>query len=309
MNTWRPARSLAGLLIAVLAGGCLLAAGALCGLAWQRFTIGFDLTVFFYALLALLLAAGAARLVYQLISVARLRYTLDRNALVIHWGGLRQIVPLARVRQAVAIADLTSPDRPTRPRRGLWPGLWVGQARLGTDLPVLAYATAPPPRQVLVITPTVAYVVSPARPADFLADLARRQALGPTQDATQQTEVAAWAAHPLLHDRLATGLLLSGLVLNLALFGYLAWMYARLPDLFPLHWNTQGEADLIGHAEELLRLPLIALGLWLADGVLAALLHRRERLAALFLYGGGVVVQIVFWAAALTIVLRATAGG
>ena len=43
--------------------------------------------------------------------------------------------------------------------------------------------------------------------------------------------------------------------------------------------------------------------------MLAALVHRRERLAALFLYGGGVVVQIVFWAAVLTIVLRAVAVG
>jgi hypothetical protein len=239
----------------------------------------------------------------------RLRYVLDRHALTIHWGGLRQVVPLARIRQAVAVADLPPAERPT-PRRGLrWPGLWVGTGRAADGGPLLAYATAPPPGQVLLVTPTVAYLVSPARPAEFLADLAGRQAQAPTQGPAQGTTAAGWAVHPLLQDRLAVGLLLAGLVLNLALFGYLAFMVARLPELFPLHWNTQGEADLIGHADELLRLPLIALGLWLADGVLAALLHRRERLAALFLYSGGVVVQVVFWAAVLTIVLRAVAGG
>jgi hypothetical protein len=308
MNTWRPARSVAGPLIAALAVGCLLVAGGLAWLAWDRFATGFDFGVFLYALLAGLCAAGAAWAGYQLLSVARLRYTLDRNALIIHWGGLRQVVPLARVREAVAVADLPAPQRPRRPRGPRWPGLWVGAARGGADQPVLAYATAPPGGQVLVITPTVAYAVSPAPPADLLAELARRQALGPTQDPPQGTEAAAWATHPLLHDRLAVGLLLLGLVLNLALWGYLAVMVARLPDLFPLHWNTQGEADLIGHAEEVLRLPIIALGLWLADAGLAALLHRRERLAALFLYSGGVGGQIVFWAAALTIVLRAVAG-
>lgn len=309
MNTWRPTRSVAGPLLAALVGGCLLVAGGLAWLAWDRFATGFDFGVFLYALLAGLCAAGAGWAGYQLLSVARLRYTLDRNALIIHWGGLRQVVPLARVSQAVAVADLPAPERPRRPRGPRWPGLWVGAARAGADQPVLAYATAPPPRQVLVMTPTVAYAVSPARPADFLAELARRQALGPTQDPPQGTEAAAWATHPLLHDRLAVGLLLLGLVLKLALWGYLAVMVARLPDLFPLHWNTQGEADLIGHAEELLRLPVIALGLWLADALLAALLHRRERLAALVLYGGAAVVQVVFWAAALTIVLRAVAGG
>jgi hypothetical protein len=308
MNTWLPVRSAAGLFVALLAGGCLLGAGGAAWQAWDRFTTGFDLGVFALALLALLLAVAAAWLLYQLYSTLRLRYTLDRNALVIHWGGLRQVVPLARINRAVAVADLPPAERPSRLRGLRWPGRWVGAAR-ADGLPVLAYATAPPPRQVLLITPTMAYVVSPARPTDFLADLARRQALGPTQEPVQGTHAAGWAAHPLLRDRLAVGLLLGGLVLNLALFGYLAFMAVRLPELFPLHWNTQGEADLIGHADELLRLPLIALGLWLADAVLGALVHRRERLAALFLYGGGVVVQVVFWAAVLTIVLRATAGG
>lgn len=309
MNNWRPVRSGAWLLNAALAGGCALAAGGLAWLAWTRFAAGFDPLVFTYALLALLLLLAVAWLVYRLISVARLRYTLDRNALIIYWGGLRQIIPLARIRQAVAVADLAAPERPSRPRGLPWPGLWVGAARRADGLPVLTYATAPPAGQVLLITPTIGYIVSPARPADFLADLERRQALGPTQEPPQGTTATAWAAHPLLQDRVAVGLLLAGLVLNVALFGYLAFMVASLPELFPLHWNTQGEADLIGPADELLRLPLIALGLWLADGLLAALVHRRERLVALFLYGGGVVVQIVFWAAVLTIVLRAVAGG
>lgn len=309
MNIWLPVRSVAGVVGAVLAAGCLLAAGGAAWLAWTQLATGFDLRVFGAALLALVLVAAALRLIYQVYSIARLRYTLDRNALVIYWGGLRQVIPLARIHQAVAVADLAAPARPARPRGLHWPGLWVGATRGADGLPVLAYATAPPARQVLLVTPTVAYVVSPARPADFLADLERRRALGPTQEPAQGTTVAGWIAHPLLQDRLAGGLLLIGLLLNLALFGYLAFMLARLPELFPLHWNTQGEADLIGPANDLLRLPLIALGLWLADGVLAALLHRRERLAALFLYGGGVVVQIVFWAAVLTIVLRAVTVG
>jgi len=81
------------------------------------------------------------------------------------------------------------------------------------------------------------------------------------------------------------------------------------PERFALHGNTQGEPDRIGRPDELLVLPVIALLLWLADLAGAVLVHRRERLAALFLYAGGVVVQVVFWAAVLTIVLRAVARG
>ena len=121
--------------------------------------------------------------------------------------------------------------------------------------------------------------------------------------------MAPWARHPLPGDRLARGLALAGLALNLALFGYLAFMYSTLPDLFALHWNTQGDPDRIGHPDELLRLALIALGLWLVDLLAGLVIHPRERLAALFLYAGAVVVQVVFWAAVLTIVLRAVAGG
>src|SRR5690242_8591063 len=104
MNTWLPVRSVAGLVGAVLAGGFLLLAGGAAWLAWTHLATGFDLLVFGYAVLAGACVLAALRLAYQFYSAARLRYTLDRNALTIYWGGLRQIIPLARIRQAVAVA-------------------------------------------------------------------------------------------------------------------------------------------------------------------------------------------------------------
>ena len=287
----------------------LVAAAGLGWVAAGRLTTQYDLLVFLYALLAGGAAAGAIFLAYHLYGYFSLRYTLDRNALIIRWAGLRQVIPLARIRQARAVGDLPAAARPPAPRGVRWPGLWVGTGRAADGAPVLSYATVAPARQVLVVTPTVQYTISPADPQAFLAELAGRQALGPTQEATEGTQVARWAEHPLPGDRVARGLMLAGLALNLALFGYLAFMYPALPDLFALHWNTQGDPDRIGHPGELLRLALIALGLWGADLLAALVVHPRERLAALFLYGGAVVVQVVFWAAVLTIVLRAVAGG
>jgi hypothetical protein len=290
--------------------GALLAAAALLGWAAAgRFADQYDLLVFLYALLALGAGAGALFLAYHLYGYFSLRYTLDRNALVIRWAGLRQVIPLARIQQARAVVDLPAAARPPRPQGMRWPGLWVGTARAADGAPVLSYATTTPAGQVLLVTPTVQYAISPADPAAFLAELAGWQALGPTQAPAQSTEAAGWAAHPLLTtDRLARGLASAGLILNLALFGYLAFIYPSLPDLFALHWNTQGDPDRIGRPDELLRLPLIALGLWGADLLAGLVIHPRERLAALFLYAGAVVVQVVFWAAVLTIALRAVAG-
>jgi hypothetical protein len=309
MKAWPPVRSVAGPLGFALVAALLLAAGGLGWSAAQRFVAGYDLLVFLYALLALGAGLGAAFLAYHLYGYWSLRYLLDRNALIIRWAGLRQVIPLERIRQAVAVADLPPADRPPRLRGLRWPGLWIGTTRPADRPPVLSYASAPPARQVLLVTPTLHYTISPAAPADFLADLAQRQALGPTQDLAQGTEPAGLAGHPLLSDRVALGLVIGGLLLNLALFGYLAFMYPHLPDVIALHWNTQGDPDRIGHPDELLRLPLIALALWGADLLGAALVHRRERLAALFLYAGAAVVQIVFWAAVLTIVLRVVVNG
>src|SRR5215212_9140201 len=165
MKTWPPVRSVAGLVGLVLVTGLLGIAGLLGWAALQRLATQYDLPVFLYALLAGLAGAAALLLAYHLCSYWSLRYTLDRNALVIRWGGLRQVIPLARIGQAVALADLPPAERPPSPRGLRWPGLWVGTARPATGAPVLSYATAPPARQVLLVTPTVRYTISPATPA------------------------------------------------------------------------------------------------------------------------------------------------
>ena len=42
-------------------------------------------------------------------------------------------------------------------------------------------------------------------------------------------------------------------------------VYNGLPNILPLHWNSQGQIDRVGDPQELLRLPVIALGIWLMN--------------------------------------------
>ena len=69
--------------------GVLLAAAALLGWAAAgRLATQYDLLVFLYALLAGAAGAGAIFLAYHLYGYFSLRYSLDRNALIIRWAGL-----------------------------------------------------------------------------------------------------------------------------------------------------------------------------------------------------------------------------
>ena len=107
-------------------------------------------------------------------------------------------------------------------------------------------------------------------------------------------------------DRVARILLLGGLLVCTLFFGYMSLVYNGLPNILPLHWNSQGQIDRVGDPQELLRLPVIALGIWLLNTVLAALVRRRERAATLFLLAGAVAVPFVFAASTLSIVLLTT---
>ena len=111
----------------------------------------------------------------------------------------------------------------------------------------------------------------------------------------------------LRSDRLVRWLLVAGIALNVLFFAYVYLVYSGLPSRLALHWNAQAEIDRIGEPGELLRLPLFALIILLANAAIGLWAYRRERAVTLFLLAGAVATQVVFWAGALSIVLRASA--
>lgn len=103
----------------------------------------------------------------------------------------------------------------------------------------------------------------------------------------------------LRQDRLALGLLVATTLALAALLLWLATSYSELPDLLPLHFDAQGNADRIGERREILVLPAIA-GLVYGVNVGAGLLLRlrwQRPFAAYLLWAGALLVQVLIWLA------------
>ncbi len=238
---------------------------------------------------------------YWYYGLATLRYTMDRNALVIACGASRYVVPMEEIRRTVRGDEVSI----LQGFRGVgWPGYLMGSLRL-RDLGLLLVAsTEPVERQLIVVTDRMCYGISPRRPEQFRADLAARQALGPLHPTEQTVEYVSFVAAPVWRDRWYWATVLLAFVANAALFGIIALRYPTLPERLPLHFDAQGMVDRVGFKSGLIVVPTIGALSLAANGVLGTILHGRERLAAYLLAGMTVILQVVLWVAALGILGR-----
>jgi hypothetical protein len=106
----------------------------------------------------------------------------------------------------------------------------------------------------------------------------------------------------LLHDRALQLLLAAALVVNLALFGYLAIRFEVLPDNLPLHFDVTGLPDRIEAKTSIFGLAIIGLIVFVANTGLGVLAHRRQRAAALLLAVSALLIQILMWFATINII-------
>lgn len=106
----------------------------------------------------------------------------------------------------------------------------------------------------------------------------------------------------LWRDLPGVGLIVASIIGTVALVVYVRAWLPSLPHLLPLHYNGQGSVDLIGPATDLYRMPGIGAVVFLSDLILAAILHRRERLGALVLLAASVLVQVMLIVATINIV-------
>jgi hypothetical protein len=271
------------LLLAVLRGGWLTLGG-------------FISVVLLLASVPVLLVVG-----YRTYALARARYVLSRNALVVEWGGRRLVVPMAQVVEARSVVDFDSDLLP----RGLhWPGNRVGVGVVEPLGPVEFLAAADKPDLVLVRhtgEPVSWLALSPAEPEVFLDNFMAFQAEGPEEDVEAEDVRPAFEGWALWRDRLALGLLAAGLASVVLLFGYLALIAPQLPEQIALHFNAQGQPDRFGPPAGLLILPVIAGLAWLVNALLGVWFHRgpRERPAAYLLLGATLFVQALVWVAAV----------
>ena len=103
-------------------------------------------------------------------------------------------------------------------------------------------------------------------------------------------------------DRAAVLLLILGLLADLAGFGYVWWFYEALPEIVPLHFNTDGTVDRTGEKLQLFLMPSIAVLVLAFNTTLAAYIYQRERVAARLLTAVGAGVGLMFLAGAINVV-------
>lgn len=303
MHLWRPVRS-PGSVIAFLVAALSLILAAWLG----RWAIAPVSGLTFWLLLGVLfLCSLGALFFYWGIALLTLRYTFDRNGLILHWGGSRQIIPMNRVTAVRPWAKGES----VRERGIRWPGCHRGRghsAELGT---VEFYATAGRPAQVLVCTEGRTYVLSPRRPEEFIREIDLRRRLGITRQLAQERILwwplrwSIWADRPLL------SILAMALFFNLALLALLCYRFPVLDPQGPIHFTQILEAgivrtipDYIAQSQDLFKLPAFGLVLLGGNFVLGLLLHRRERALALFLAVIALAVQVLFGLGAFYILTR-----
>jgi hypothetical protein len=280
-----PSRSL-GLAVALAAAAVAAGLGA-GAIAYLRLA-----PVSFLAFLALCLLALAVLVVafvgYRSYGLARGRYVLSRNALVVEWGWRRELMPMADIRDMRAITEPAALAS-LHPRGFAWPGCLVGHANLPEWGPVEFLAGSSARGLVVVEYDAHALALSPADPQAFVQTFASLQAQGPSAAIEPESVVPGFQRWSLWQDRLALGLITAGGLSALVLWGYLQLAAERqpAPSASPL---------------DLLLWPLLAGIAWLVNTLLGLELRHRpaERSMAYVLFGATLFVQAVLWAAAGT---------
>ena len=251
---------------------------------------------------AVLISVGFLGLMgYWLYGLVNTGYSLDRNALVIHWGTTEQTIPLHEVKRVFTGDELEENVRFTG---GVWPGHFVGYGEVPETGTALFYATVPPREQVFVVTPGLTYGISPADQGAFLESLAQRMQMGPTQIVEQTSKRPGFLSWQIWHDKPGLILLGANCAVLLALVGLLCYRLPALPNMIPMHFSPAGEPDRMGARVNIFVLPVISILVLLLNAAVGFVLLHRERIASYLLWGGALLVQLLAWAAAVGILTQ-----
>ena len=234
--------------------------------------------------ISLLLAGISALLLYRLWSLHTLDYWVQRDAIHIHWHGEEVIIPLPHI-QTIEPAQVT-----LRPAWGHWPEPWI---QWDENQRILAYATQPPSASLAIITQDETYLISLQDPDAFIAAYQERRNFGPARHLRPVIYLAPWRQHWLLQDRWAQILLGGGLLLGLLLLSYVAWHYPSLPPTIALHFDTQGNPDLLSPRRSIFLLPAFTLLMGFLNAAIGYTLYTYRRFIAYFLWSASVILQLL----------------
>lgn len=260
-----------------------------------------SLLTFFSGLLLLCTLPAILLIGYLTHTLPHARYHIESDTLIIDWGSLTQAIPLDHIRALVRGCDL---DRVRRFRGLRWPGCYIGQGEIidhERAYPIRFYATRPLAQQLLLVTDTLTYAVSPYDLENFQASVAALQSarFAPrSRTSPSRPFLLDW---PIWQDQTAHLLLLLPALVNLLLFAYLSFIYQRLPSPTPLQIDAVGHVIRLGTPLSLFLLPAGGLVAYLINILIGWFFYqwRREPSLAYLIWIITLVVQIAAWVALL----------
>lgn len=260
-----------------------------------------NLGTFLLSLVGLVTLGLAIRVGYQLWGLINAGYEMDRNVLIIRWGGTVHQIPMGSVQNVQAGDQLEN----LRLRPSLrWPGYRVMVGQSGELDTIVFYATRPVSEQIIIATDHVAYGLSPADSDAFLRALLERLEMGPTQEVEERAAHPAFLKWEIWHDRWAMGTLLGSLLLAVLLTGVLCWRYPYLPESLAMRVTAEGEPMLMAPPERIFYFAVLAALFFVINGGLGLAAYHRMRAISYMLWSGLVAVEGSLWAAVISVLTR-----
>jgi len=291
---FRPPRTIGSLVGGGLAAWCFVVAlalvvrGVTTDIALGIIALYVVASVFFF--MGLLFA-------YWTYSLGTLRYTLDRNALTITWGDIRQMVPMAQIERLVPGRELPNPHV-----AGVsWLGHHIGHADVDGGIGnTLFYSTHRSPADLLyVVTPGQSYAISLDDEVAFAEAVQASQRVGSLVSVPQAPERLYLAAQPFWEDRTAQVLALAAFATFFAMFAFVYQQYPGLPQSIALSFPQLNGVTRVASKSELLKLPMTGIGLLLVNLVLGFVAHSWERMVGYVLLIAAIGAEAILLAAAI----------
>jgi hypothetical protein len=292
---YRPIRTNGMLVGAIVTVWALVFAALLLGRGANE-TVSLS-TVFCYLFAAVFVVLGLIA-AYWTYGCSSLRYTLDRNGLVIYWGLVRQVVPLDSIKRLVRGELVTLPGI-----SGInWPGYHVGRAETKDVGETLFYSTHRHLADIAyVVTPNLTYAVSPPDVRQFIYEVEAMQKLGATVTLRQMPRRHRLADQQVWFDRVDQGLAVAAIILCAATFGVVFKAYAGLPPNLAISFPPL-DVERVAPKHVLLSLPTTAFAVLIISLIIGFGLRAWERMASYMVLASLVAVQAIFlWGAAVAV--------
>lgn len=291
---FRPPRAVGSLVGGGIALWCFVVAVALVlrGLSHE---IGLGI-IALYVVASVFFAIGLL-FTYWTYSLGTLRYSLDRNALTITWGDIRQMIPMAQVERLVPGRELPNPHI-----AGVsWLGHHIGRADVeGGVGDTLFYSTHRTPADLLyIVTPDQSYAVSVEDEVAFAEAVQSQQRLGPLVAVPQTPDRLYLAAQPFWEDRTAQALAIAAFAMFFAMFAYVFQQYPDLPQSIAISFPQIDGVTRVGSKDELLKLPTVGVVLLIVNLALGFIAHSWERMVGYVLLLAAIAAQGILLAAAI----------